>query len=37
MVDVKEVRVLVGTGFGVWGEIDARNRGHKVKGEKGKD
>jgi len=35
-VDVKEVRVLVGKGFGRWGETDARNRGHKVRGEKEK-
>jgi len=34
-VDVKEVRVLVGTGFGVWRGIEERNRGHKVRGEKG--
>ena len=36
-VDVKEVRVLVGKGFGGCGETGARNGGHKVRGEKGKD
>jgi len=36
-VDVKEVRVLVGTGFGVLGGIEERNRGQNVRGEKGKD
>jgi len=29
--------VLVEKGFGVWGEIDPRNRGYKVRGDKGKD
>jgi len=36
-VDVKEVRVLVGKGYGVWGETDERNRGHKVRVEIEKD
>jgi len=36
-VDVTEVRVLVGKGFRVWWEIDARNRGYEVRGAKGKD